>query len=276
MTQSMPDTLHTVSSLQADFAVCGIQPGMTLIMHSSLKQVGGWICGGAEAFNRALMNHLGDDGTLMMPAHTNGNSEPSYWQNPPIPEAWWDDVRAQMPAYHPATTRTRQMGVLVEAFRTFPDAIRSSHPQFSFVAAGHHASTLTDNHDLADALGEHSPLARLYNLDGFVFLMGVGHGNNTSLHLAEHRANFVGKTIETQGAAMRVEGKREWVTFDILAYDADDFVQIGTDFAKAHPEQVISGKIGNADTLLIPQRPLIDFAVTWIEAHRTASAESSD
>jgi len=37
---------------------------------------------------------------------------------------------------------------------------------------------------------ENSPLARVYDRDGDVLLLGVGHDSNTSLHLAEHRADF--------------------------------------------------------------------------------------
>ncbi|XXY65448.1 AAC(3) family N-acetyltransferase [Sorangium sp. So ce291] len=46
------------------------------------------------------------------------------------------------------------------------------------------------NHSLSYDLGEGSPLARIHELDGWVLLLGVGRGNNTSLHLAEHRAGF--------------------------------------------------------------------------------------
>lgn len=38
--------------------------------------------------------------------------------------------------------------------------------------------------------GERSPLARRYELDGQALLAGVGHGNNTSIHLGEYRADF--------------------------------------------------------------------------------------
>lgn len=56
------------------------------------------------------------------------------------------------------------------------------------------------DHSLDDALGEGSPLARVYDLDGQVLLLGVGHDNNTSLHLAEYRAEFPGRRWEGQGS----------------------------------------------------------------------------
>jgi len=71
--------------------------------------------------------------------------------------------------------------------RTWPGAYRSSHPQFSFAAVGSAAQQLTADQRLSDACGEGSPLARLYEPDGRVLVLGVGHDNNTPLHLAEYR-----------------------------------------------------------------------------------------
>lgn len=58
----------------------------------------------------------------------------------------------------------------------------------SFAAVGRKAETVVSGHSLEFGLGERSPLARLYDLDAFVLLLGVDHGSSTSLHLAEYRA----------------------------------------------------------------------------------------
>ena len=54
----------TIPSLLADFAVLGVQPGMTLLLHSSLSALG-WVCGGPVAVILALEQLLGPDGTLV-------------------------------------------------------------------------------------------------------------------------------------------------------------------------------------------------------------------
>jgi hypothetical protein len=59
-----------------------------------------------------------------------------------------------------------------------------------------------------------------------------------------------------------------WATFTDLDYNDDDFEDIGTAFAKAHPEHVIYGQIGAASAILIAQRPLVDFGVQWINTNR--------
>ena len=61
-------------------------------------------------------------------------------------------------------------GVIAETFRKQKGTLRSAHPHHSFCAYGPQASHITDNHSLACGLGEGSPLARIYDLDGSVLL----------------------------------------------------------------------------------------------------------
>jgi aminoglycoside 3-N-acetyltransferase len=259
--------LHTQDSLTAAFAASGVRPGQVLLVHSSLKQIGGWICGGAETVVNALLAVLGDEGTLVMPTHTTDNSEPSHWQYPPVPADWWPVIRAQHPAYDPSTSPTRMMGLLVETFRTYPGVLRSAHPMWSFAAKGKQASFITQGHTLAAEMGEDSPLGRLYSLNASILLLGVAHGNNTSLHLAEYRAQ-IGKSYEEQGSAMLVDGQRKWVTYRVMVPDSDDFVTLGLAYEEAQPQAVQIGQVGAATTRCMKMRPIVDYAVEWLEANR--------
>jgi aminoglycoside 3-N-acetyltransferase len=257
----------TVSSLTADLCALGVAAGMTLIVHSSLKAVADWIIGGPQAVILALESALGAEGTLVMPTMTGELTEPADWQHPPVPAAWWPLIRQEMPPFMPDLTVTREMGVLAETFRKQDGVLRSNHPHTSFAAWGKHAAFVTANHTLESGTGEQSPIARIYDLDGYVLLMGVGHDNNTSLHLAEARARYPSKRLIGNGAPILVEGQRRWVEFQELAGDEGDFVQIGADFAR-ETGLVRQGNVGQATTLLIPQRPLVDYAVQWMEQHR--------
>lgn len=49
---------------------------------------------------------------------------------------------------------------------------------------------------MANGFGERSPLGRLYDLDASVLLLGVGHANNTSLHLADYRSDIPKAAVE--------------------------------------------------------------------------------
>ena len=261
---------NTVASMVAELLTLGIEPGMTLLVHSSLSALG-WVAGGPVAVVLALEQVLGQNGTLVMPTHTTGLTEPSLWQNPPVPEAWWETIRHETPAFDPAISPTRKMGAIVECFRTQPRTLRSTHPHVSFAARGPNAAAITAKHSLEAGLGEESPLARIYDLGGYVLLLGVGHGNNTSLHLAEYRATYAGKALTTQGAPMLVAGERQWVTFDDLDWSDSDFPQLGADFAHTTGLER-NGRVGRASARFMPQRPLVDYGVVWMERERRSDS----
>jgi len=84
-----------------------------------------------------------------------------------------------------------------------------------------------EGHQLENGLGEGSPLARIYELGGWVLLLGVGFASNSSVHLAEYRASYPGKSYEANGAPMMVDGQRQWVPVNDLVVDAGDFPAIG-------------------------------------------------
>ena len=257
----------TVSALHAAFVAAGVQAGMILLVHSSLRSLGRWVVGGPAAVVLALEEALGPDGTLVMPTQTGDLSDPAGWRSPPVAERWWEVIRTQMPAYTPDLTPTRSMGTIPECFRKQAGTLRSPHPQVSFAARGLLAQSIVAAHPLENGLGETSPLARLYDAGAYVLLLGVGHDKNTSLHLAEYRATWPGKHVKRQGAPVLVDGQRQWVIFPDLDLDSSDFPVIGAAFETA-TALARRATIGVAQVLLFPQRPLVDFAVHWMETHR--------
>jgi aminoglycoside 3-N-acetyltransferase len=158
------------------------------------------------------------------------------------------------------------MGRIPELFRTWPDALRSNHPITSFAALGKQAAYVTESHPLEDEFGDDSPVGKVYALDGYVLLLGVGHDNNTSLHLAERRAHWPGKHNMREGTAMLVNGQRQWVDFDRMELNTDDFIQIGAAYEAA--AAIPAYTIGRAQVRFLRQRPLVDFAVHWMEYNR--------
>lgn len=258
--------LITVKSFRRQLQELGVHEGMTLLAHSSLSSLG-WVCGGSQAVILALEEVLGNGGTLVMPTHSGDLSDPAIWQHPPVPEKWWQEIRDEMPGYAPDLSPTREMGAISECFRKQGGALRSNHPQVSFAARGKNATYIAGSHTLNFSMGEGSPLARLYELRGSVLLLGVGHGNNTSIHLAEYRADYPNKKTVRMGAPIVQDGKRQWVWFHDINFDDSDFEMIGTAFAK-NTGLVVVGKAGLATAKLMPQRDLVDYAIRWMEGNR--------
>lgn len=156
----------TAEALTERFRAIGVTQGMDLMLHMSLSAIG-WVSGGAEAVLSALIEALGPSGTLMMATPSSQLTDPRCWCAPAVPEAWWSVIRSTLPAYSPAVTPTRGVGVGPEIFRHLPATVRSGHPACSFAAHGARAVWLTASHNLDRPFGEGSPLAKLYAVKAF-------------------------------------------------------------------------------------------------------------
>ena len=254
----------TVDTLAADLRALGLAAGQHVLVHSSLSALG-WVVGGAQAVIEALQRVLTDSGTLVLPAYSTGNSDPVHWREPPVPATWHQTIRENLPAFDRKITPTRQMGAIAELFRIMPDVRRSDHPAVSFCAWGRYAKAITADHRLNSGFGEESPLARVYDLEGHVLLLGVGHDRNSSLHYAEHRADWPKARLKV-GAAMQFEGGRQWVAYEDLKHDSADFPEIGWDFVQSG--KVKTAGVACAKAQFMPQRELVDFATAWISRKR--------
>lgn len=265
MTSNETRVILTKEDLIEQFRKCGVAEGQTLFVHTSLKSLG-FVVGGAETLIRALLEIVGDEGTLMMPSQTWKNLDPStgvHWEEP---KEWWPIIRENWPAYDKDVTPAINMGVVAEMFRKWPGSTRSSHPARSIAAVGKHAQYITSDHDLSNIFGINSPVDKLYTLDGYVLLIGVDYDKNTSLHLAETRANFPTKRFTDESSAIMIDGKRQWVTYTTQAVDDEDFIRLGHEYDKENNNEVY--KVGNADVRFMKQRPLIDWTVRWMEKLR--------
>ncbi|MFB6141026.1 MAG: aminoglycoside N(3)-acetyltransferase [Halosimplex sp.] len=256
----------TVSSMVDDLRDLGVEAGDTLLVHSSLSALG-WVCGDAQAVVDALRRAVTESGTLVVPTHTGQYTDPAVWSNPPVPEEWVDTVREERPPYRPESTPSRAVGAVPECFRGYPDAVRSRHPTFSFAAWGADAEDVVADHRYDYGLGDGSPLADVYDRDGDVLLLGTGHDTNTSIHLAEYRATFP-KEVVRNDAPVIEDGEAVRVEYEDVVTDSSDFADVGADFEAEHADAVERGTVGAAESALVDQPALVDFAVEWFDEHR--------
>lgn len=142
----------------------GVEPGGTLLVHTAFSKVGP-VDGGPGGLIEALLAALGPQGTLVMPSMTDDDEHP----------------------FDPTLTPCLGMGVVADTFWRLPGVLRSDSPH-AFAAVGPHAARLTAPHPVDIPHGLDSPVGRVYELNGQVLLLGVGHDADTTIHLAENMA----------------------------------------------------------------------------------------
>lgn len=260
---SAPPTPITEARLRQDLRQIAIGRGTTLIVHSSLKAAG-WVLGGAHAVVRALIDVIGDEGTLAMPAATPQCAEPSAWRDPKTPAPWVEEILNHLPLFDAETTPTT-LGAIPEAFRTWPGTLRSAHPLESVCARGAHAAMITREHPLAFSEGPGSPFARLHDLDSLVLLMGVGFNRCTALHFAESLAPNR-RTMKVRFPHLE-NGRRVWIDVPNVADDNDThFPIIGRQFLSSR--RASEGLIGEAKSLCFSMRDLVEVALDYFATLR--------
>ncbi|MBQ7386720.1 MAG: AAC(3) family N-acetyltransferase [Clostridia bacterium] len=162
--------MHTKEQLISDMRALGINPGDTVLMHSSFRSLGG-IEGGAASFYEGFLELLGEDGTLVIPTLSYGT------------------VTRDAPVFDRNETPSC-VGYLSEYFRTsVPGVIRSMHATHSCAAVGRLAEEITKNHELdLTPVGPNSPFSKLPKFNGKILMLGCSFDSNTSFHGIEETA----------------------------------------------------------------------------------------
>lgn len=145
----------------------GIRHDDKVVVHASLRSVGP-VEDGADGLIDAMRAYL-DNGLLIIPTHT------------------WDEVVRDNPHYD-VRTSVPCIGTLARVAFSRPDGIRSLHPTHSVVAFGPGAADFVKGEEqCASPAPVNSCLSRLYEENGKILLIGVGHERNTYLHDVDER-----------------------------------------------------------------------------------------
>lgn len=260
---------HDRDELGDDLKRLGLREGDIVLVHSSLRRIG-FVIGGAACVVQSLLDVLGPSGTLVVPAFTANNSDPRRWEltgHQSVPAARWPAIRDSMPAFDPALTPSFRMGVVAEAVRTWPGAVRSGHPQTSFAAVGAAAAALMASHPPSCHFGRGTPLETLNQANGKVLLLGVSFGVCTAFHLAEYQLSD--RPQREYECVVRIEGERRWYRYRDVLLDDSDFERLGEDFEASDAGRAIrQGSVADADSRLFPMGEAVAFARAWMSVNR--------
>lgn len=211
--------------------------GAVVIVHSSLSRFG-YVEGGANAVIDALLESIGEEGTLVMPTLSF-----SWLGNPP---------------YNRDTTPSR-VGVITEIFRKRPGALRSPHPTHSLTALGPKAREIVSQHTYEiPVFDKKGAFGKLYELDAFI-LMLAPLNTNTMMHMAEEWGglplpDFIGHIIEN--------GKRKVVTIRRAPWHVNFDPYYDVLFSRG---LISSTELGEGTIYMMRARDAVDIALEKIK-----------
>jgi hypothetical protein len=148
---------YSLEQLKSDLLATGLSPNDEIMVHSSLSSIGS-VSGGADTVIQALVDTVTQTGTIMMPCYNSAEDVAQGMKN-----GDFVDLRVTPPV----------TGAITNAFRKWPDVIRSSHPFSSVCAWGTQAGYLIAEHASSPFIcHDKSPLARMVERD--MTIVGIG------------------------------------------------------------------------------------------------------
>ena len=161
-------------------------PGGNLLVHASLKSLGN-VSGGPQTVIRGILDALGDQGTLLMPALSYASVDEEH--------NVFDLINTPC-----------CVGALPEFFRTFDGVVRSTHPTHSVSCWGKNKHLFTESHHKdTTPCGKNSPFHLLPKYNGQILMIGCGLKPNTSMHAIEEEAEvsyLLKKAIKYQSSVL--------------------------------------------------------------------------
>lgn len=264
----MTTTPATRTRLREDLRRLGVAAGDVVMVHAGIRSLG-LVLGGVNTVVQALLDAVGERGTLMAYMDWEMGVEPGDFEDARL--------REEIPTFDKRIARaSRDHGILAETIRTWPGTIRSDHPDAGMAAIGARAEWLCADHPLQYGYGPGSPLHKLVESGGKVLMLGAPLETLTVLHHVEHLANIPGKRIIRYQRLLLVEGERRWVhieEFDTSDPVTDALRESCPGFFTVIAERClaegggVAGRVAEAPSHLFDARKLVKCGVAWLEEH---------
>ncbi|MFN2274807.1 MAG: DUF2172 domain-containing protein [Anaerolineales bacterium] len=240
----------TKSFLTDEFRALGMVAGDTIFVHSAystLSRAPGGVEGGPGTVIDAILEVIGEQGTLIMPTFNYEFLKGVPW-----------DIR----------TTPSQMGVLTELVRVDPRAKRMHHAIYSMAAIGAHADELA-SHRTSDCFGETSIFTKFREWDAKILILGLIYSKSiTFLHHCEQMAGVDYRFLkEFSGTTIDAQGQPHEETYTMFVRDVErgvvlDFEPIG---ALLDSQVVNMRKIGLGDVRLMKCNDVFRVAVNALK-----------
>jgi aminoglycoside N3'-acetyltransferase len=220
----------------------GVIPGGVLLVHCSFSKVKP-VENGTLGLIVALQAALGPAGTLVMPSMTDDHQRP----------------------FDRETSTCWEMGVVANTFWQLPSVLRSDSPH-AFAAIGPEAAQITAPHPLDVPHGLDSPVGRVFELDGQVLLLGVGHDANTTIHLAEFLAGV--RYRRKKSIIIKEHHRLVEFYYNEIDHCCENF-NLVDDWLDSRNLQH-RDKVGYAQARLIRSRDIVEVVVSQLQKNETA------
>jgi aminoglycoside 3-N-acetyltransferase len=109
----------------------------------------------------------------------------------------------------------------------------------------------------------------LYERDALILMIGVDYHACSALHLAEYRY-CARPPRRLYSCVVRRYGRARWFDYWDVALDDGDFGVIGSclEYLLNVQGSILSGRVGHAESRLLPMRRVVDFASEWMADNR--------
>jgi len=221
-------TTITKSDILLGLQLADIRPGDILLVHSALSSIG-YVQGGADTVVDALLEAVGEQGTIVMSTLTG-------WSAPFDPD--------RSPS---------AVGRISEVFRRRPGVLRSRHPVHSVAAYGAAAKQITEGHECCETgCGEGTPYLKVRDLGGKAVLLGVDMDRNTAMHGLEELIDA--RYLRTLAIPAPTYLKQDTFTLQKFPPGHRDFLRITPVLRRENV--MVEGRIGQAVLRVIDMQGL--------------------
>lgn len=213
-----------------------IKKGDIILVHSALSSIG-HVDGGAGTVIDALLDSVGDEGTIVMSTLT----------------GWFEPFDSD--------STPSAVGIISETFRRRSNAYRSLHPVHSVAAIGKDARQITEGHNKCETgCGTGTPYHKIRDMGGKVMLLGVDMDRNTIMHSLEEEINAMYlRTLNIPAPTYLDNYKDRSFTLKKFPPGHRDFIGI-TPILKSK-DAIIEGRMGNAAVKVMKVRELFDICM---------------